>query len=211
MSYDPLPYWADRGRRYEAEHRPDRFVDQETVLAGLLEELAHDGPIRTVLDVGCGFGRIGSIIRDHWPAVAYTGLDLSVDQLEAARRHLPDAELIASTIQDFDAGGRRWDLVIAAEVLMHQPPGWQLGAAVAKLEELSARYIVTIDWTAPMPDRAVAAHNFRHDYRALFGPEAREIHVGEQSIWLRVSHAVSHHGADPAVSSGPERDLGGYE
>lgn len=172
--YDPVSYWTDRGRYYEAAFQPVRYVEQEAALLRVLSRLRFE----SVLDVGCGFGRIGALILDRWPTVAYTGLDLSAAQLTAARSRLPKAELIQSTISSFDPGDRRWDLVLAVEVLMHQRPR-DLEAVIGKLRMLARRDVVTLDWTEAI-QRPIGSHNFRHDYAALGRPIAT---VGLQSIY----------------------------
>jgi hypothetical protein len=70
-----------------------------------------------------------------------------------------------------------YDLVVAAEFLMHVPPD-AVAQAIAKLKRLG-RVVLTVDWDVPFTDgRAIAEHNFRHDYRRLYGAGARRIPLG---------------------------------
>jgi len=69
-------------------------------------------------------------------------------------------------LQDFYPG-TTYDLVLASEVLLHIPPD-EIEQAVDRLFKLSAKYIVTIDWTEPIPGVEAAYWNWIHDYRSLF-------------------------------------------
>lgn len=44
--------------------------------------------VQSVLDIGCGTGAMLAALRDNWPALRLTGLDLSAPYLELARRRL---------------------------------------------------------------------------------------------------------------------------
>lgn len=169
MIYDPIPYWQERGKTYEAAFRPDRYRDQERALRRVLAGI----PFRTVLEVGCGFGRIAKLVTDLRPGVEYTGIDLSPDMLASARQKVPAGRFLRSSLRNVAV--RQYDLVIAVEVLMHVPPK-NVEAAMRKLRALG-RHVVTVDWTTPVTKPA--PHNFLHDYSALGG---RTIPVGLQTI-----------------------------
>jgi ubiquinone/menaquinone biosynthesis C-methylase UbiE len=55
-------------------------------LADYLKTLSARG--RRLLDVGCGTGRFLAFVKDNWPALAVSGLDLSKSYLDKAERHL---------------------------------------------------------------------------------------------------------------------------
>lgn len=152
MTYDPLTYWRGRGRVW---------AEQEQAIVDLLRSLSFE----SVLDVGCGPGRLASLIRGINPSATYTGIDVSRDVLRLAEVRWPGAEFYQTTLAGFRPKGRKWDLVIASELLMHVPPA-DLDRAIQRLREMSSRHVVTLDWTAPGDG---ASHNFRHDYRAAFG------------------------------------------
>lgn len=178
MTYDPVTYWRERGKHYEARFvRSPKYDAQEAAVIELLGRLRFT----TALEIGCGFGRIGALIVGAFPDVAYTAIEVSPDMLAGARRRIPNAELIETTIGEFDPG-RTFDLVIAVETLMHLRPA-EIEAAIAKMRELSRRHLVTLDWSYPLPGVRIAAHNFLHDYRALLGPRATETALGNQALW----------------------------
>lgn len=176
MTFDSAAYWRERGRVYERDFRPERYVTQEQALAELLGSLEFS----SVLDVGCGFGRIGEIVMSLRPAIRYIGVDVSKHQLTAAKRRIPRGEFHVGDIRQMGSEGD-FDLVLAVEVLMHQPPA-EVAGVIASLKHLAKRHLVTLDWSRPI-GRVVKAPDFLHDYRALLGSRAIEHPIGAQSIW----------------------------
>lgn len=153
-------YWRERGQSYERDFRyTPAFVAQEERLMAHLDGLAFG----SVLDVGCGFGRIGRLIVERYAGVTYTGLDVSRHQLDAARWRIPEGTFVEGSLLDYRGPGA--DLVIAVEVLMHLSPD-DLPAAVANLRRHAQRHVITVDWTEPV---AVPPEpwNVRHDYSAV--------------------------------------------
>ena len=169
-------YWRRRGLIYEQRYLDtDDRQEQERELIRYLDGLQFT----SVLDVGCGFGRIGALltqVRD----VSYTGIDLSPQMLESARRKIPNGYFRKVSLEAFGPT-HRYDLVLAVEVLMHINPT-RIGEFVAKLRSLSRRHVVTVDWTEPLPDNAQDRHNWRHDYRKLFGADP-VVQFGYQSLY----------------------------
>ena len=175
MTFDADAYWrADQG--------VVPAVAESSPAFGLLRDiLPMLGPIQSVLDVGCGQGRIAELLLEVFPAADYVGIDISPAQVAATKTVRPDGAVYLSRLQDFtdDAG---FDLVIASEVLMHVLPG-EIQAACDKLKSLARRWVVTVDWTEPIRGK-IAEWNWRHDYRSLFGSVERVIPAGLQSIFL---------------------------
>lgn len=173
--YEPVAYWRERGRIYERDFVPGRYRRQEDAIAALLDGLEFE----TVLDVGCGFGRIGELVWRLRPDISrYVGLDISEDQLAAARRRVPAGEFRIADVRHLE-GIEPADLVVASEILMHIPPG-NVAAVAAALRGLALRHLVTVDWDAP--GQEAGNYCFGHDYAALF-PGAVRIPVDRQAIW----------------------------
>lgn len=138
-------------------------------------------PVSSVLDVGCGQGRIADLLLDVFPAADYVGIDISPVQVAATKVVRPDGAVYQSRLQDFtDSAG--FDLVIASEVLMHVPPD-EIQAACDKVKSLARKWVLTVDWTEPVAGKT-AEWNWLHDYRSLFGTVERAIPAGLQSIFL---------------------------
>lgn len=162
-------YWLARGRTYIDETRtPAEFHRlQERFLLDVLRESGL--PLRRILEIGCGFGRITRLLSDTWPEAAITALDLSPEQLAHARRHCGERPQVAFQRYDFYSGaalpGPDFDVVVAIEVFLHHPPEFLRGFLPRLLE--AGRHLVHIDWSeawaGPLPE-----HVWVHDFAALY-------------------------------------------
>jgi methionine biosynthesis protein MetW len=108
-------------------HAPD-YPYLEEINDGILRRICRfvvpaDG---TVLDVGCGRGTLGSVLRDRGWRVC--GIERHPVAVEAARKRLD--RVIQADLGDFDRveaelGGERFDVLVFSDVLEHvpDPPG----------------------------------------------------------------------------------------
>jgi SAM-dependent methyltransferase len=172
---DPAVYWAERGKTFEREaHDQGWWGREDPIIADMLRRLHFT----SVLDVGCGFGRVGSWIEEIKPDARYTGLDVSPDLIQGARHRLSKAELICADIRTFETH-RHWDLVLAVSTLGHLRP-LEIGPALDKLRRWAIRDLVTIDWDETGQS---TGYQFAHDWRKLYGPDVERIPIGRQSLY----------------------------
>lgn len=173
--YSPPDYWTARGKLWEQEARDRGFWDSENPpLLDLLDTL----DFASVLDVGCGFGRVGASIQRRWPKVAYTGIDVSPDLIDGARRRLGErVTLIVGDLATFDTD-QQYDLVLAVSVLGHIRPE-DVGGLLWRMRRWALKDIIHIDWNEV---GGQTTFQYGHDYEALHGP-AEVIPYGRQSIW----------------------------
>lgn len=181
MTFDPRTYWPAMGPWLAGPGAvsPEHIL-VESYLAALLPSL---NPIHSVLDVGCGRGRLASLLGEALPAAHYTGLDIGEAQVEATQKVRPDGTLYLTPIQDFDTK-HKYDLVLVSEVLMHIPPN-EIESVCKKLMKLATKAIVAIEWTQPIGDIPPADWNWLHDYRSIFGSNiTQENIIGLQSVYV---------------------------
>jgi trans-aconitate 2-methyltransferase len=70
----------------------------------------------TVLDAGCGSGRVTAELLERLPRGRVIGVDGSASMIEAARERLgrrPDLELLVADLTELDLGGRTADAVLS--------------------------------------------------------------------------------------------------
>ncbi len=167
MQYDPAEYWYERGKRYYSEfHYNKEYRLQEKFLLDALKKLSFS----SVLEVGCGFGRITKSVLENCNTSEYTAIDLSPDQIINAKAYVGDVtevQFIVSDIQSFHPH-RKYDLVLAAEVLLHVKPN-DVRTAIVKLLSLTNKYFVHVDWCEDTPpENAPEYFNFMHDYDRIY-------------------------------------------
>ena len=167
MSYVPKYYWLEQGKVNRQEFRYKRkFKLQEQKL---VEYLKTNISFSTVLELGCGFGRITKIILSNFPEVRdYIAVDLSPHQIENAKNYVMGSDksgvlkFVISDIQSLEMNSK-YDLVIAPEVLLHILPS-EIKEVLVKMVGWSRQNVVNIDWYEDVAPRKVAPHNFIHEY-----------------------------------------------
>jgi len=100
------------------------------------DRIIHYFPKRgSVLDLGCGNGRLALFLDDHVEKVRYVGLERSGTLLEIAREKTRDLRHVTTEFFEMDLSAAKWrrasgyfDVVTALAVLHHMP-GFQSRAA----------------------------------------------------------------------------------
>ena len=172
--YKPENYWRERGESYKDEFKsknrnPVQKAKYETQ-GRLLIELLGRLSFKSVLEIGCGFGRITKLMVDAFPAIeSFDALDLSPDQLKNAKEYVNSAKVTyhCTTFQAFTAQENTYDLVVASEVLLHVQP-IEIKTFMARMIALSRANVVHIDWSPRTPPTRPAAHNFPHNYPQIY-------------------------------------------
>lgn len=187
---EPRDRWAAVGGDIRAYWQDARMVtrhaghaEQERALRELFRELAPD--VGSVLEVGCGRGRIAAMLAEAMPGATYTGLDIGQQQLALTARVRPDGEFIHANLAEWWPA-RRWDLVVSVECLMHVPPA-DIEEVAHTLLHAARLYVVACEWvpTTDEVGRPVAPWNWAHEYPDVFrGLTVRADRVGRQRLYL---------------------------
>jgi SAM-dependent methyltransferase len=162
-------YWTERGRTYHTEIRltEDYHRLQQSFLVDVIKLSAL--PVRSILEIGCGYGRITKILAAAFPNCRITALDLSEDQLANARRYCGDSKDIVFQQYDLYSGqplpADNFDLAIAVEVFLHHPDQAVRGFIKRVLDH--AQYLASIDWCEEW-QTPVSHHVWIHNYREFY-------------------------------------------
>jgi 2-polyprenyl-3-methyl-5-hydroxy-6-metoxy-1,4-benzoquinol methylase len=114
------------GDRYQA--RFDRLAASGADVHGEADLVASCGPA-TVLDAGCGSGRVAIELARR--GIEVVGVDVEESMLEVARQRAPALTWIVSDLADLDLA-RRFDVVVmAGNVLLFTPAGTQSASSPA--------------------------------------------------------------------------------
>lgn len=94
-------------------------------------------PGMRLLDIGCGCGHYGLLLRERYPEIVYTGSDFSAAMTEQAQELNPISEF---RVCEFAANVfAAFDIVLASQVLEYQPDPWK---ALELLLSKAKRYII---------------------------------------------------------------------
>jgi SAM-dependent methyltransferase len=200
MSYIPHEYWFNHGKTYKKEFRYNKnFELQEKILIDYLKNNVSSSSFSTVLEVGCGFGRITKLLLSNFPHIReYLAIDLSPDQIENANElikpaietkgQVPNLTFLVSDIQSFQIQ-KKYDLVMASEVLMHILPS-EIEEVMCKVVSMSNQLIVNIDWYEEQTPSKAAPHNFIHQYENIYRnmPDVLNVYripIMKKGSWLK--------------------------
>lgn len=209
-SYNPKDYWIEQGKVYKNNFRyNNKFELQERFLieyltSNIFTSNSRETPAEfTVLEVGCGFGRITRLLLANFgkSITKYVAVDMSPDQIRNAKQFVADPfleekaattvddsermneerlEFIVSDIQSLhstDAIKQSYDLVLACEVLLHVLPS-EIQQVIHQLTELSNKHIINVDWYEEELPKKIAPHNFIHRYEEIYAniPSVKRVH-----------------------------------
>jgi 2-polyprenyl-3-methyl-5-hydroxy-6-metoxy-1,4-benzoquinol methylase len=169
-SYNPKEFWYERGKTYKEKFEYNKkYKLQEQMIVDYLKRISS---FLTVLEVGCGFGRITKILLSNFSDIEeYVGIDLSPHQIENAKEYVKSVKakrlkFIVSDIESFQSD-KKYDLVIASEVLMHILPA-KIDEVIRILVNMSKKHVVNIDWYEEKTSTKVAPHNFIYQYEKIY-------------------------------------------
>lgn len=163
--YKPYQYWYETGKKYQDKFEySEYFKSQEKVLLDVLRELSFE----SVLEFGCGFGRITKLVLENFPVKRYVAFDLSPDQIQNAKKNCNsfDVDFHVSTIQDFEYK-EKFDLVFGSEVLLHVKPS-DIRKIVKLLLNYPKKNLLNIDFYPIEIPNYLDNHNFIHPYKKIY-------------------------------------------
>jgi len=187
--YKPTEYWLERGKLYQDKFEYKKeYPREEKVLIDYLKSFSFD----TVLEFGCGFGRITKLLLENFQIRKYDAFDISPDQINNAKKlckEFKNVNFNVSAIQDFESSDK-YDLVLGFAVLLHVLPK-DINDVIEKLVPFSNHHMINVDWHKKnlfgIQTRINAIHNYEKIYRNIAKVEVvNKKPIGKVSIF----HAI---------------------
>jgi SAM-dependent methyltransferase len=176
VSYKPEEHWnanailhLERGESIN-NYCFDIYKNQERQLIDILKKIKFE----SVLEIGCGFGRVTNLILNEFDVDRYVATDISQIQLDNAREHLHRKHIVDYIQVDITIPSKlpskimnnKFDLVIATEVLMHILPR-DIFNVIGTMIYVSNNHVINIDYHEE-EDKELRSHNFKHDYEHIY-------------------------------------------
>lgn len=140
------------------------------------------GTMGTLLEIGCGEGHqtehLSRLCGQHY------GFDVSKTAVDRARQRCPGARLSVADIFSYSPEVKKFDLVVACEVLYYIK---DVPAALERMSELGSHCLVTYFQSGPCVLDAF--------FNDIEGAETRVIKVGDTSwkiVWWSSDHGGRH-------------------
>ena len=167
--YDPVKFWDKRGRTPMGEN-PKRYGWHKKYFVPYLRKIDFD----SVLEVGCGDGRVTQYLLDNCKFSQYVGIDMSIHRIRMIQENITDwkgitSAFIANQYQD-SIIKKRFDLVLAVETLLHIKPK-DIEKFCNHMISNAKKHIIHMDYipvnkSYEYPE--LEYYNFKHDYLAIW-------------------------------------------
>ena len=128
---------GDRWRRIEDKHRE--------ILAKVI------GPTDSVLDAGCGYGRLLTLMPPGWDG-RYLGIDISPDFVEMARELHPNYNFIVGDLRNIGVQGFDWAVMISIRPMVRRNMGGEVWDAMEKEIRRSAKKLLFLEYDEENPE-----------------------------------------------------------
>jgi SAM-dependent methyltransferase len=202
---NPDTYWKEKGKAYYKNFDfNDKLVKyQESEVMGYLRTNASIEEVKTILEVGCGFGRYTKLLLGCFPRTTrYCAIDISRDQLEKARDYVNDTRVIyiETSVKDFSSTDK-YDLVFAGEILFQILPE-DIENIVHKLLFLTNKHFIHIDPEIQYyrtelylygDEQQVVDYAFFHDYESInkrISPLVKQRYTPIRRVHQAIYHIV---------------------
>lgn len=180
-TYEPEKYWHNRGQTHICENFLESPNDE---LIQHLKTIKFD----SVLEFGCGWGRVTKTILDNFKPHIYTAFDFSHHQVYNAKLECKNynVNFQSSSIERFESD-IKFDLVIGVTVLLHVLPK-DIKNTIKYLLKFSKKYFIHVD---PQYQEQYKTHRtsteFRHNYQQIYN-EIPSVDYSSQKIDWSVIH-----------------------
>lgn len=175
-------FWEEQATIIHEQWGADRH-DFEVLGHLFKAHLATDRP-RSLLDVGCGSGRLFGLYQNNG-IEDIVGLDISEKALALAIERYPTVTTIQGKVEDLNFPPKRFSIAICNRVLQHIPPNSIVGA-IEKLSTICE--LVYVNELTESDQQREEFFMFRHDYPALFAQQNCQLVdsgiIGKQTYYL---------------------------
>ena len=159
------------------------------LLATLFRKYATPDVPLSILDVGCGSGRLFGLYQAQG-VNDIVGLDISEKALALANQRYPGVQTIQGKVEDLDFPADRFSLAICNRVLQHIPPT-MIAEAIGKLCRICR--MVYVNELTDSDQLREEFFMFRHDYPAFFAEHglylAESGTIGKQTYYLYAANS----------------------
>ena len=123
--FDQVAYWTERHENYRGDPRSvgnlgnsveENLKGEDRIISAVKWAAEDLKPLKTVLDIGCGYGRVASCFCEA--GYDYTGVDVAPVAIEAARKREPRGHFILGSALKVGLE-KKFDLICVLYVFVH--------------------------------------------------------------------------------------------
>ena len=135
--YDEQPDYVSF--RNDPAKREDYIITVDWKVKKLIQLLPEDFKVENILEVGCAFGVLLNNIADRLHLKSRSGIDISGNNIEAAKSLYPECNFYRGTIEEFisaipdEIQNHGYDLVVLSDIVEHIPNDLEFMRVVNKI------------------------------------------------------------------------------
>lgn len=134
------------------------------LIINALEELA---PFENLLEGGCNCGPNLRLIKQKFPGVKLTGIDINEDAVKEANRLLPDARIRVGNIEEsLPFEDKSFGVVLVDAVLIYVSPE-KIKQVMNELARVAKKGIILVEWDSHSLLGEVKEYHWTRDYKRL--------------------------------------------
>src|SRR5450759_1086775 len=125
LFYDKQPDYV--AFRNDPVKREDYSITVDWKVRKLIQLIPEDFKVENILEIGCAFGVLLNNIADMLNLKTRIGIDISRNNIEAAKNLYPDCKFFQGTLEEFisvipdDIKNHRYDLIVLSDIVEHIP------------------------------------------------------------------------------------------
>jgi len=126
----------------------------------------------SILDVGCGNGRLYDFIKKTGYKGAYTGIDISENLISICKKTYPEAHFQVGNMTDIPLENKTYDLVIASASLHHLQTKKERSKAISEIQRVQEENgnFIGIVWNLHQKRFHPLWLNLEHGWRNIYVP-----------------------------------------
>ncbi|HUI91177.1 MAG TPA: methyltransferase domain-containing protein [Chitinivibrionales bacterium] len=140
-------------------------------------------PPASVLDVGCGTGRLLYLAATQWPGAKFSGADPAPNMISAARRLNPNAEFTVAKAESLPLPDHSADLVMSSMSFHHWEDQRKALKEIARVLQPGGRFCLA-DHTAVLANLHGEHAKSKGQLRLLFEEAGLDV-VIQKRMWTR--------------------------
>ncbi len=127
-----------------AEHFAETRMHQWYEVTYLVDRYTHPG--ETVLDIGCGSGRLAELTNER--KVSYIGVDLSAELLAQGEKRFPDNTFLKGSMNEIPLEDNTAETIFAIAAFHHVPSVRRRAEALTEIARVTKHggHIIMLNW-----------------------------------------------------------------
>jgi len=146
---------------------------------------------KTILDLGCGDGRLIQLIRVRHPKIIALGVDIFPDYIQVCRSMYTHEKNLIADISKVEIAAKSYDLVFCSQVIEHLPKLKAL-ALITKMEKTARQQVILSTPVGPV-DYNTSDGNVYQNHKSYFYPNELK-KLGYKIIKMGGKTLISEHG-----------------